>query len=1414
MTELQVRFSDQPAPLAAHEQARIQPLIRAIVASSASLRGADTVEIARIAGAPVGLGGQLVVLVKVASGGTAPLPFVLRIGPRVLIADERRRYERFARHLLTTLHAVAGPYAEVGEDAALAYAQLRQPTASGSLRALGQHLEQRAHDDSLAPAIGALFAAGLAPGAERYGWSTTAAAFADQRPLWFYNAVLPPTLTLDNLSFVSRPATPAKLAPAFEAADRPGGQLLGTSLTIALSDELGQIEAVRHPRSGALRLNLFATPVRGRDEFQRPFEPLLARVELRSTPGPDELEGLVCGELALVGRVDQTRYELLGAAAASQAAPAADAIRDGALLHNGQRLANPLRGYARLLGQPLRLTTAVIHGDLNLNNILIAPGAPPQPTVAWLIDFDRTGSGGHAVFDAVKLETEYKLHLLAGRLTVGELIDLELALQQALVLPSRNRIAALLATREQAEAYELIRAIRAPLLAGSEPIVGAHEYDLGLLAYGLAVLKRPVPPAPPDSWRPSSPGLAAYVSASVAASRLREAMISAEESGVALANLKTWPALQPAPDAFPTLRRTAGIVGREEQIQRALACLARATPRVVAISGAPGMQSHLVALELCDRLEGRFALFPGPVAAIAPAHGDDHTASTALANIAALLELLEPILGATFAHREQSLPLAGAVAPETDELERLAARVALALDSALTPWLITLRLERAHTSLLRFVERLWQHTTRTAFVLVTGARLDNSRLPATHQIELQPWGEDELRQLVEQANLPATPAVVAELMRVSGGVPELAERIVVTTSVQSGADPAAVLAALQRRAALTLDAFAVEVMSDWTDEQLWDVGLDALAEEVLGTSWTARLDQLRRLGALNSWSEAGVRRLLAPYQDDLRASIRRRARETAMSYPGAPQRLSELGATLHRLRLVDQLTAARWFAQVNDWERIADLLVPLAEQAGSVAIRSCDILNELAEAAHLKIADHRADALALLAGTSAAYLGKFQQAVNRLSALAASTSDPAVRFGCYARLLPIFRERSDLDGLAWATKRLKEALPADNYYLGLALGYDPSAGPDELRAAIGTLERGAPQWPPGEQSFLAHQLVLLFDRLAEQLYRNGNAEQATATLRRALDRARQLKSETLVARITNNLGLIAFFDYGDAVGARQLLEDARAIREAVGDRVGQLRTIQNLASIMIELAADRVDWDQARALLYDNHQIARQTEAGNSLLLLANLLDLLIRAGDVAAFAPLYRGLPVQVPDPTTDRLLRLNQARSALWAGDSEACSAQLALARARLSADDTVDAAEWLQLRAEGALRGRLPPLDDDARGFAVNALATPVPAPWLHELQLAQGLVALADDQFEAAAAHFERCHGGWTALAYNYKAALALLWRAVAEARLGRLEQAHHSAGTCAERLTSFGPTTPALLLVERLRATAFLELHDV
>ncbi len=72
-------------------------------------------------------------------------------------------------------------------------------------------------------------------------------------------------------------------------------------------------------------------------------------------------------------------------------------------------LPDPLLSLPVLLHETVAGTRSIIHGDLNLENVLVGPGG-----MLWLIDFAETREG-HPLFDFAHLEAEIIAHVLAPR---------------------------------------------------------------------------------------------------------------------------------------------------------------------------------------------------------------------------------------------------------------------------------------------------------------------------------------------------------------------------------------------------------------------------------------------------------------------------------------------------------------------------------------------------------------------------------------------------------------------------------------------------------------------------------------------------------------------------------------------------------------------------------------------------------------------------------------------------------------------------------------------------------------------------------------------------------------------------------------------------------------------------------------
>jgi len=82
-------------------------------------------------------------------------------------------------------------------------------------------------------------------------------------------------------------------------------------------------------------------------------------------------------------------------------------------------LPDPLEKLPKLLTESIRGTQSIIHGDLNLENILVGPGE-----FVWLIDFATTREG-HPLADFAHLEAEIIAHVIAPQITdLNEFIEI------------------------------------------------------------------------------------------------------------------------------------------------------------------------------------------------------------------------------------------------------------------------------------------------------------------------------------------------------------------------------------------------------------------------------------------------------------------------------------------------------------------------------------------------------------------------------------------------------------------------------------------------------------------------------------------------------------------------------------------------------------------------------------------------------------------------------------------------------------------------------------------------------------------------------------------------------------------------------------------------------------------------------
>ncbi len=131
-------------------------------------------------------------------------------------------------------------------------------------------------------------------------------------------------------------------------------------------------------------------------------------------------------------------------------------------------LPDPLGSLLPMLYSTVRGTQSILHGDLNLENLLIGPGG-----ILWLIDFAETRQG-HTLFDFAHLEAQIIAHVLSP------------------MIPSRQDFLAVLEGRPSNDCSDL-----AALLTTLHTIAGRclfnpsrpQEYDLALAFACLGALK-------------------------------------------------------------------------------------------------------------------------------------------------------------------------------------------------------------------------------------------------------------------------------------------------------------------------------------------------------------------------------------------------------------------------------------------------------------------------------------------------------------------------------------------------------------------------------------------------------------------------------------------------------------------------------------------------------------------------------------------------------------------------------------------------------------------------------------------------------------------------------------------------------------------------------------------------------------
>ncbi len=298
-------------------------------------------------------GARTFLLLPVRPDGRADAPTIAKLGGRKSIEREYANYEAFVKHTLPPVTArIQAPPVCLSESYGLAilqYTFIGQPGA---------------HPLSLRQAL----LENPDPGLLQSLFETFGPNWWMQRIPWTfwlaqeYDRLLPPHWTLE-------PATGR------------GETLDGRTPTSQVHLRLGQLVSLRNLNPEE-RLHSGRPTLTLRGEFTQ-GQPSL-RLRWLDTDLPRNPVGRV-----VAGRMDQLRASVAGF----------DRIG----------LPDPLEKLPDILTESVNGTRSTIHGDLNLENVLVGPGG-----LMWLIDFATTREG-HPLMDFAHLEAELITHVIARK---------------------------------------------------------------------------------------------------------------------------------------------------------------------------------------------------------------------------------------------------------------------------------------------------------------------------------------------------------------------------------------------------------------------------------------------------------------------------------------------------------------------------------------------------------------------------------------------------------------------------------------------------------------------------------------------------------------------------------------------------------------------------------------------------------------------------------------------------------------------------------------------------------------------------------------------------------------------------------------------------------------------------------------
>lgn len=1371
-------------------------------------------------------------------------PLLIRVGAHAALTHEHENFTNFIERRTDFPVVQERYYKRVDDLAITAYDFLGDHLQP--LQTLREFLWRDRNVVAAAQTIHTLLLDTLGRVAEQRhnGWYNDARSYPEQRPLWYYNTMLPSTMKLELMESGCPEAELPAVTTLLALADQPLHSSIHDRLvSIGYTDEY-PIEVIEEQLQGDpahIRLRVYQGVPLARSIYQS-LQPIVAQLDLT---GPLALIERFMGDLRqpAIGRIKETRFAFLESKRLQLRMPTSPLSINTIPYY----LANPLETYYDLLNRPRTITTSIVHGDLNLSNILVRQlgqtgaasrsHAKSASLISWLIDFDKTGSGAHTVFDAVKLETEYKIHVLPHLFyDISDFMRLEYILYEALIRPN-NAERLLREGPHLLDAYHFIATIRRSTLR-QMPGCNATptEYYLGLLAYGITALKYR------NLYKENSKGwlsqrlcvehlaAAAYLSASFAATALT------------LPELEEAQALSPS---YPDIRRSGKgpalihpwLVGRDGVLSEAIQRLimpqyyeqSRNNKPFVVLYGQPGSGRDAVAAWLTSELQQLgYTICPWTAPTTI-----DITVGSLVHEICTRLQELgiaRPILQATVTNSKYQQPLQvtdtlamrnqliASLEPHQSKLKRVA---------------LVLRFYNSEPEICAFLSDLVRYLDRTVLIAIMDHALPE--LDIDRPLEIRPLTLSDVKTYVYYERLDLNDQAIGKLYQISQGLPRLLLRAIIDTQRYREQHGGTFSEAMMKQPDQLTAELAREVLRYMAEPIRRLVGLDALLRAYSRDDKTDFATIFATVSHAMNWAlppsltdDVAIYMRERENDDILRPSILQEAlvelykykdfgpmcEQIARFYQGLP----EYRRADHAIPL--SYLAAQYYVLAEQWSAAAKAIRPLSETPALLYTSHCADIYQLVRDIIQQRGNSNA-ALLEIAGRCAAYLGQATEALEYyqdLYELIYTRSDPEyVRL--LVRMIQAYRSiDKPEESLTLSSDLITITSPSEPIYaLGRASqGYaltetDPHEAARLFEEAIALLEQTRDHWGD-EASFFEEQQALISDELAhmyvEQLPEKIN--RAIQLLKSAHRHADKL-NPAITARLHNDLGYIYYYVRGesrDAEHARKRFADALDLRERLGDRVGQLRSAQNLANAIVDLAADVRDWDRAEHIFqtYETKRWFEQITVTDRDLIIVNHLHLLTIRGDFASAHKLLARESLQrLSDETTQLWLHLNQADLALWEQQPQQCQEHLAQALHLIQStlQSPAEQCEWSRIMIQAHLLFRQL-LDPVATELLTSWVPTVDERPIdTAEWYLARGLINLAQSDYPATLADLEKSRAIWLKSNYHFRVAEVGYWQAYCQVRLGDPALVQNVVQDVEARLLPFG-ATPLLDLLHLLQ----------